>query len=107
MLHHRFTRHQQQQRLPAPQPTETVLLLLRFFEDYLQRFEELHLFSPRISSLVETLDNRSAYYLSPYFIRDHVWLLFVSRDVLKWVGWGGMGWDWVVCVSFGGTFSVI
>ncbi|CAE7197995.1 RYR1 [Symbiodinium pilosum] len=55
-----------------------VLLLIRWFTEYFKRFPDLHLFGNRISPVVEAIDERVAYELSPFFVRDHIFLLFTQ-----------------------------
>merc|ERR550514_1391317 len=78
VLHHRFSTRAQNLREHAEKPTDTVLLLMKWFEQYFRRFPELHLFSPRISPVVECIDERIAFDISPYFVRDHILLLLLQ-----------------------------
>ncbi|CAJ1419376.1 unnamed protein product [Effrenium voratum] len=78
VLHNRFTAKQRRMRSNAHAPTDTVVLLLRWFTEYFRRFPELHLFSNRISPVVEAIDERVTYELSPFFVRDHIFLLFTQ-----------------------------
>ena len=75
MLHHRFTKQDQDQTHPASSPTETVLLLITFFTRYFARFDELHILDKRVSPVVHAIDTRFKHELSPFFVRDHVLML--------------------------------
>ncbi|CAE7608341.1 RYR1, partial [Symbiodinium sp. KB8] len=78
VLHNRFTAKQRRLRSNAVKPTDTVLLLIRWFTEYFKRFPDLHLFGNRISPVVEAIDERVTYELSPFFVRDHIFLLFTQ-----------------------------
>ncbi|CAK9028783.1 4 [Durusdinium trenchii] len=81
MLHDRWDARSQRLRLIPEKPSHIVLLLIQWFTQYLRRFPELHVFSPRISPVVEAIDAQIAFALTPYFIRDHLLLLLL--EVLK------------------------
>ena len=78
MLNDRWDARSQRLRRTPEKPTHIVLLLIQWFTQYLRRFPELHVFSPRISPVVEAIDARVTYNLSPYFIRDHLLLLLLQ-----------------------------
>jgi len=52
--------------------------LLNWFTEYFKRFPELHILSPRISNVVEAIDERVKYDLSRYHVRDHIFLLLMQ-----------------------------
>eukprot|EP00928_Gymnodinium_smaydae_P073705 TRINITY_DN5685_c0_g2_i2.p1 TRINITY_DN5685_c0_g2~~TRINITY_DN5685_c0_g2_i2.p1 ORF type:complete len:2031 (+),score=578.31 TRINITY_DN5685_c0_g2_i2:833-6094(+) len=78
VLHNRFDARSRRLRLYADKPTDTVLLLIVWFTEYFNRFPELHLFSHRISPVVEAIDERVNFELSPFFVRDHIFLLLMQ-----------------------------
>lgn len=81
MLHDRWDARAQRLRLTPEKPTHIVLLLIQWFTQYLRRFPELHVFSPRISPVVEAIDMQITFTVTPYFVRDHLFLLLLQ--VLK------------------------
>eukprot|EP00931_Biecheleriopsis_adriatica_P055980 TRINITY_DN33185_c0_g1_i1.p1 TRINITY_DN33185_c0_g1~~TRINITY_DN33185_c0_g1_i1.p1 ORF type:complete len:3737 (+),score=795.69 TRINITY_DN33185_c0_g1_i1:1026-12236(+) len=78
ILHDRWDAKAQRLRKVPEKPTHIVLLLIQWFTQYLKRFPELHVFSPRISPVVEAIDVRLAFDLSKFFVRDHVMLLLLQ-----------------------------
>ena len=78
VLHNRFDARLRRLRITASKPTDTVLLLIQWFVEYFNRYPELHIFSPRISPVVEAIDERVNFDLSPFFVRDHLFLLLMQ-----------------------------
>jgi len=78
MLHDRFTIKSQKKCEIPPKPTDTVLLLIQWFIMYFKRYPELHMFSSRISPVVQAIDQRLAFDLSQFFVRDHIFLLLLQ-----------------------------
>lgn len=78
MLHDRWDSRAQRLRLVPEKPSHIVLLLIQWFTQYLRRFPELHVFSPRISPVVEAIDQQITFTVTPYFIRDHLFLLLLQ-----------------------------
>ncbi|CAE8725672.1 unnamed protein product [Polarella glacialis] len=92
ILHDRWTARDQRIRRVPDKPTHIVLLLIQWFTQYMKRFPELHVFSPRISPVVEAIDARFAFDLSKFFVRDHVMLLLLQtltayNDQCTWKKW--------------------